>query len=343
VTITLRAHQIGATAFDAMLESNASWSVLASVSGAIYIESGGGEILWIAASSSALHPRAMLLSTMPTELPADGVECVLEDGCLHVGGNLVIGLREAERWPITVRERANRCVSTAETARKILAAIHQIAVRSPAQGLFATVRPLLDAPSESRISRNEVEQAFFATASRGIDSLCQITTESDLLGRLQDAVELVGLGQGLTPSGDDLLGGFLYTHRVLDSSDWRSLISDSSGVDEWLQQARRLTNKISFSILADYLRGDAGLPLHEFLNAALEEQPIEDLTPAARRVSAIGHSSGWDLLAGVACSCAAIMRVADDDPAREHPPIIGVGVREMGQEHEHLREVVHVW
>lgn len=340
MTITLCAHQIGATAFAAMFGSNASWSVLASVSGAIYIESDGGEILWIAASSSALHPRAMLLFTMPTELPAVGAECVLENGCLSVGVNLVIELHEAERWPITVQERANHSVSAGEAARKTLAAIHQTAVRSPAQGLFATVRSHLGAPNEGRTFRDEVHQAFFATASRGIDSLCQITTEADLLGRLQDAVELVGLGQGLTPSGDDLLGGFLYTHRMLDSSDWRSLISDSSGVDEWLQQARPLTNKISFSILADYLRGDAASPLHEFLNAALDDQSVEDLVPAACQVAAIGHSSGWDLLAGVYCACAAIVRVANDDPARKHPPIMGVGGREMRQ--EHLQEVVHV-
>ena len=340
MTITLCAHQIGATAFAAMLESEASWSVLASVSGAIYIESDGDEILWIVASSSALHPRAILLSTMPAELPTVGAECVLEDGCLSVGVNFVIGLHEAEHWPIAVQERANRGASAAETARKILVAIHQVAVRSPTQGLFATVRSHLGTPSESTISRNEVEQAFFATASRGIDSLCQISTGSDLLGRLQDAVELVGLGQGLTPSGDDLLGGFLYTHRMLCSFDWRSLISDTSGVDDWLQQARRLTNKISFSILADYLRGAAASPLHEFLSVALDGQSVEDLIPAACRVAAIGHSSGWDLLAGVACACAAIVREANDDSAYERPPTTGVAGREMRQ--GHLKQGVHV-
>lgn len=335
------AQQIGATANSMIRDTSRSWSVLASVSGAIYIESDGGEILWIAASSSGLHPRAILLSIMPADLPAVGAECVLEDGGLHVGTNLVIGLREAERWLPSVIERANCGVSAVEAARKILGAIHQAAaVQSPAQGLLATVRSHLGAPGESRISRNEVEQELFATASRGIDSLCQISTESGMLVRLQEAVELVGLGQGLTPSGDDLLGGFLYTHRMLDSSDWRSLISDTLGVHEWLQQARPLTNKISFSILADYLRGDAASPLHEFLNAAVDGQSAEDLLPAACRVAGIGCSSGWDLLAGVACACAAIVRVANDDPAREHPPTSGVAGREMRQ--EHLKEVVHV-
>lgn len=336
------AQQIGAKATSLVRDADRSWSVFASVSGAIYIESNDGEILWIAASSSALHPRCILLSTMPTEMPAVGADCVLEGGRLHVGEDLVVRLREAERWPIAVQELANRSASAAEAARKILKAIHQIAVQAPAQGLFAAVRPLPEETRESRNPRNEIEQALFATASRGIDSLCQISTEPTLLGRLQAAIHLVGLGQGLTPSGDDLLGGFLYTHRMLDSTDWRSLIADTSGVDEWLQQVRPLTNKISFTILADYLRGCAALPLYEFLNAALDEQSIEDLIPAAFRIAEIGHSSGWDLLAGVACACAAIAHVSNDDPACQHPPASGVGGREMRQKHEYLKEVVHV-
>jgi uncharacterized protein DUF2877 len=144
----------------------------------------------------------------------------------------------------------------------------------------------------------------------------------------------------LTPSGDDLLGGFLYTHRMLNSSEWRSLVSDTSDVDEWLQRARPLTNKISFSILADYLRGDAASPLHEFVNASLQEQSLEDLVTAARRVSVIGRSSGWDLLAGITCACVAIARVPANDASREQLPTTDAGAREMRQ--EYLKEVVHV-
>ena len=158
-----------------------------------------------------------------------------------------------------------------------------------------------------------MDQELVATASRGIEVLRQATTEFNLLGRLQDAIQLVGLGRGLTPSGDDLLGGFLYTLHALDSPCWRSLDLDWEGVDRWLSQVRLLTNKISFTILADLARADAAAPLHEFLNAALTGKSLECLVRAAGRVSAIGQSSGWDMLAGVYCACSVVERVVEHD------------------------------
>ena len=312
VATTLSAHQIGATAYAAMFEFDRSWSVLASVSGAIYIESDAGEILWLAENLSALHQRAILLPGMPAKLPTAGTECHVRQDCLHVGVNLVIRFCDAELW--CPKPRARDDGSASEAARQITAAIDQAAMRSPPKGLLASVL-FPHATRGGRASRNAVEQEFVATASRAIESLRQASPGLNLLGRLQDAVGLVGLGHGLTPSGDDLLGGFLYTHHVLDSPYWRSLSLDGEGVDGWLRQVRLLTNKISFAILADLARGDAVAPFCEFLNEALAREPLERLVRLAGRVSAIGQSSGWDTLAGAHCACATVERTVDCDSA----------------------------
>lgn len=308
---TLFAHQIGATAYAAMLESDRSWSVLASVSGAIYIESDAGDILWIAASASALHPRAILLQVMPTEMPIAGTTCSLKGGCLHVGTNLVVRLRGAELW-CPDRMRALNHEDAAAAVQRIVAAIDQAALRASPQGLLASV-VFLHAPDSGRGSRNAVDQELVATASQAIEVLRQTATEFDLPRRLQDASQLVGLGRGLTPSGDDLLGGFLYALRALDSQDWKSRGLDWEGVDGWLSQVRLLTNKISFAILADLAHGDATAVLHEFLNAALNGESAECLVRAAGRVSGIGQSSGWDMLAGMHCACSVVEHMAEQD------------------------------
>jgi len=133
---------------------------------------------------------------------------------------------------------------------------------------------------------------------------------------LQNAIELVGLGYGLTPSGDDLLGAFLYTLNMLDSTGCGFIGVNAEVVDGWLEQIRSRTNKISFAILADHTHGDAAAPLQDFLSAASDGRPLETLIQAAGRVAAIGQSSGWDMLAGVHCACAVIERLVNHDPAR---------------------------
>jgi len=312
VTTIQFAQQIGAKANSLIRDANRSWSVLASVSGAIYIESDAGEILWIAVRSSALHSRAILLSDMPTKLPTVGAECFLEDDCLRIGASLVIRLCDAELW--SPEMGVDGGVSASGVARDIMAAIGQAALQSPPQGLLAPIL-LPHEQLSSRSSLSAIEQALLPTAGRAIESLCHTSSVSDLREALQDAINLVGLGHGLTPAGDDLLGAFLYTLHVLDSAHLELIGINAEVVDRWLEQIRSRTDKISFAILADHAHGDAAAPLQDFLRMASDGQPLETLIQAAGRVAAIGQSSGWDMLAGVHCACAAVERITSHDPA----------------------------
>lgn len=340
MSTTLFARQIGARVHAAILELDRLWSVLASVSGAIYIESDVGEILWLAASPSALHPRAILLPIMPAELPTAGTECRLEDDRLHVGANLVIRFCDAELWSPELLVRDS--VSASEAAGRIAAAIDRTALRSPPQGLLASLL-FPHAPRGGRGSHNAMEREIVTAAGRAMESLRQAPTGFGLLEHLQDAIDLVGLGLGLTPSGDDLLGAFLYTLYVLDSAHWGLIGLEGEVVDAWLWRARALTNKISFAILADHAHGDAAVPLHELLNMALDGQSLECLVRAVGRVSVIGQSSGWDMLAGVHCACAVVERMGDSDSAAHGVlPTNREVAREMRQEHEPWKEVVRV-
>lgn len=198
-----------------VLDPARTWSVLASMRDAIYIESDAEELLWLAANSSALHSRAILLPVMPAEMSSVGTECCLEDECLLVGANPVISLRDAELWSPNPLVRDG--VSASKAARLMSTAIEQAALRSHPESLLASVLLPPVQRSGERDSRNAFEQGLFATATRAVKPLCQVSTGDELLERLHDALGLVGFGQGLTPSGDDLLGAFLYTLYVLDS------------------------------------------------------------------------------------------------------------------------------
>ena len=65
-----------------------------------------------------------------------------------------------------------------------------------------------------------------------------------------------------------------------------------------LDGARGRTHPISIALLSDMLDGQAHAPLHDLARALAAGAPRDVALGAARRVVGIGHSSGWDMLAG---------------------------------------------
>lgn len=98
------------------------------------------------------------------------------------------------------------------------------------------------------------------------------------LGR---AAALIGLGPGLTPSGDDLVGGYLVARPDPALSAWA------------LECARTRTSRISAAHLQAAAAGEGAAALHDALGGGRLEPLL-----------ALGHSSGWDMLAGAMLACA---------------------------------------
>jgi hypothetical protein len=110
------------------------------------------------------------------------------------------------------------------------------------------------------------------------------------------AARLVGLGQGLTPAGDDFLCGFFvagHCRRAARLARARLLTSFAEAVRGLLEQ----TTDISAGFLSDALAGRVSRPLAA-LAEACSGAPGSDLDGALRRLAAIGHSSGLDAATG---------------------------------------------
>ena len=105
-------------------------------------------------------------------------------------------------------------------------------------------------------------------------------------------VPLLGLGPGLTPSGDDLLGGALVALTAIGFLDLRDAIW--TGVRPY---AAAGTNDIARAHLAAAAEGECAAALDEAVEALLSGGA--SLEPALQAVAAVGHTSGWDALAGV--------------------------------------------
>jgi len=98
-----------------------------------------------------------------------------------------------------------------------------------------------------------------------------------------EAELLIGLGPGLTPSGDDYLGGMLVALRLLGRG------AQADALWRWIEpRLTQRTSAISAAHLAAAASGQAHEALHEVLGGS----------PDLERLNAVGHCSGWDGLAG---------------------------------------------
>lgn len=115
------------------------------------------------------------------------------------------------------------------------------------------------------------------------------------------AAGLIGLGPGLTPSGDDLIGGALCALHATGRAD------DAARLAAWaLPLAKNGTNRISQAHLACAAEGEGGEAVNDAIVSLLSGE-----APDLARIDAIGHTSGWDALAGV---CLALHAMAENRP-----------------------------
>ena len=104
--------------------------------------------------------------------------------------------------------------------------------------------------------------------------------------------ELTGLGPGLTPSGDDFLGGAMIGLRAVDRIDLSQGLFGIVG-----EKVARHSNSISAAHLAAAAEGAGSEWLHLALNDILAGD-AKLLPMALTNVGRMGHTSGWDALAG---------------------------------------------
>jgi hypothetical protein len=106
-----------------------------------------------------------------------------------------------------------------------------------------------------------------------------------------DAQALIGLGPGLTPSGDDYLGGVLIALYQLGRE------AQARGLWRWLEPRLARTSAISGVHLAAAAAGEGHEALHVCLQALYSADA--DWQQALAALDGVGHCSGWDSLAGM--------------------------------------------
>ena len=111
---------------------------------------------------------------------------------------------------------------------------------------------------------------------------------------------LIGLGIGLTPSGDDFLCGFLAGLRMSSSVSSHIPTAESDSFRQILEEKilshLNRTNEISAAFLHCAALGQFSAPVHLLRNPKITAEQIY------QAFSGIGHSSGIDTLCGIYAS-----------------------------------------
>jgi hypothetical protein len=274
-------------------------SVIAVFARSFYLADATGGLACIGPPGLGRGPLNMLCD-LPRDLawPARGLRPGIagrRDGMtLRIDGIGAFSLEEAVAWQPTIPSETWHRDILADG----LASLPALAMCDRADGFAPLLAPLARRRLDE-VAASAPASPLLRVAAPGIAALLEWLAAGGK-GVPGGAAEiLIGLGPGLTPSGDDLLGGAMIALHALGRA------AVAARLAAWaLPLAAERTGAISAAHLACAAAGEGSSALHDFL-AALLTGDAAALAEAAAALGAIGHSSGWDMLAGATLACAA--------------------------------------
>jgi Protein of unknown function (DUF2877) len=205
-------------------------------------------------------------------------------GRLHVGDTFALESATAPVWAPPPWPEFSRTRVAASVA---FVRAHDVSFW-PSEGLSRLV--LAGAPDRSDRTARAAAPTVATLAKALPPALAARATNDDLL---RAATLLVGLGPGLTPSGDDLLGGLCLTLSALGQTRVREALWDALAPEMDV-----LTTGLSGAHLAAAADGLAAASVHAAVSALLMHDAAT-LPGHMETLRGIGHSSGCDTLAGI--------------------------------------------
>ena len=133
-------------------------------------------------------------------------------------------------------------------------------------------------------------------AAQRLDDLAQALHAQNLAALEAACLRLLGLGVGLTPSGDDLVGAVFFSLRHAPIAHWHAAMPALH--KRISRAAQSASNPISAALLDDLVQGSSYRALHELFDA-LHSQQTPAIEESTRALLRIGASSGADMLTGV--------------------------------------------
>jgi hypothetical protein len=276
-----------------VLAEGGEGKVLAVFRRAFYLEGRGG-LICLGPLSLGAGPLNLLCAKWRPGEVAPGMLARLSGAEIRLAGGAVFSLSAANDWG-----PPQPCDwHVADLRRGLTGLARAAARRAPREGLGRLIPTLADGGRPA--AADDTASPLLRRGAEGASALAEWLARDARLPPPDRARVLIGLGPGLTPSGDDLIAGALVALRAFLRPD------AAEQLGAWaLRLAATWTGAISRAHLAAAGAGEGSEQLHRVL-AAICTAPEVGLESELDAVDRIGHCSGWDALAGVALAGAAV-------------------------------------
>lgn len=272
-----------------LLDRSPRLRVHSAFTNALNLETPGGHLLALVGPTARNAPMALVLADTPQdgfealELPA-AAEAQVSSESLRVG-RLSLEWRSASTWyPQPLPEITENLDRRTAIARELVLSA------SPTEGLGPLLQWLSDC------TRGGSPPSWLSTMMRrgwaGVGGLIAAVKSGDSSLAASATENLVGLGPGLTPSGDDVLAGFLVACQVRRPAEGRKIGRACAAF------ARGRTTTYGQERVRFAARGEIEELQLEALRACIAGTD-EDIRRNVRQAARWGHSSGTDTLAGL--------------------------------------------
>lgn len=250
-----------------------------------------GDLYTIACSKLDNGPNTLIIDVdnmKPLEIGvSDRVR--VEQNLLYIGDKLIISIDKIKKWESVLPAYPCKVEIVKQNLIKMKEYIN---IHGVGGGIKKNAIP--QNPFEAEVS-NMLEK-------RTLLLLNELLNDR-ISSALPHAVSIVGLGPGLTPSGDDFLTGLFTIFNMKNSpfNPYRLFC------EEVLKKAKTLTNDISYMTLKKAAFGKVRESIISLLNSLLVEDD-EDLILSLNKLLNIGSSSGTDIAYGIVFGMEATIR-----------------------------------
>jgi hypothetical protein len=253
-------------------------------------------------------PLSARVATLPRVSP--GTPATLCETGFHVG-EMVISFEGARPW----NAHPDRPQTLDLTVlRRDLEGMHHQVLAAARGGLAAAMEDVwpdrdgFGGHATGSPTRGDATSGWLARGRAEISSLRVALCCQDGIELRRHAVGLLGLGPGLTPSGDDVLCGLIAGLSVLGRRSNRHKNrceeAQTALTDCMVTQAPRRTTSLSSTFLQCAARGVVTEPLLQVLETAGSGTRMNHIDD----VLMLGHSSGSDMLTGALLAGATLVR-----------------------------------
>lgn len=270
----------------------------------------GGRLLTLHARGTPCAPNGLMLAQRANQKPLAGLQpgmvCLVERGVITIpAANLRLDRQQSQPWNPRPQLAPGVCPPKCLQQNLALLEAYLSAHASP-DGLAGLACFSSETSAEKAGAGSRLLHVAWSAAQHLLDGIAQQRLS---LAR-QGVSALIGLGPGLTPSGDDVLTGLIAAALVLGGAVGQPVTFYQRLSAEALAIAYSRTNKLSITWIEYAGRGEVAEHLGRLLKALIQSN-ASLVEQAAQEVLSSGATSGGDIVAGIILGGRCLIAQAD--------------------------------